>query len=55
MDCQVVIGKKIADIVKLLNSEVIDMSKLKLYLAKGIPDEASIIREYAWELILGFL
>jgi hypothetical protein len=41
--------------VELFNPEVIDMSKLKLYLAKEIPDEAAIIREYAWELELGFL
>jgi hypothetical protein len=41
--------------VELLNPEVIGMRKLKLYLAKGIPDEAAIIREYAWKLILGFL
>jgi len=32
-----------------------DIPKLKLCLAEGIPDEAATLREYCWKVILGFL
>lgn len=50
-----IIAKKVEGIVDLLNSDVIDIDRLKVYLAEGIPDEAPVIREYAWKLILGYL
>lgn len=50
-----IIIKKLSGLVDLLNENVIDLKKLKKYLAEGIPDEAALIREYAWKLVLNYL
>lgn len=44
-----------AGIVEELNSEIINVDSLKAYLAVGIPDEATLIREYCWKLVFGYL
>jgi hypothetical protein len=41
--------------VGVLNEEVVEIKQLKAFLGEGIPDEAAIIREYCWKIILGFL
>jgi len=38
-----------------LNCEVVNLSRLKEILAEGIPDEAHLLREYSWKLVLGYL
>jgi hypothetical protein len=42
-------------LVDLLNRSKIDRKKLRRILSKGIPDEAQILREYSWKLILSYL
>ena len=39
-----VIAKKISGLVDVLNKDIIDVDKLKKYLAEGIPDEAALVR-----------
>lgn len=46
---------KLQPLVELLNSPEVDLRQLKSLLARGIPDEALLLREYAWKLALGFL
>lgn len=50
-----VIAKKISELVDILNEEVIDVGALKRHLAEGIPDEAAMVREYCWKIVLGYL
>ena len=50
-----IIAKKIAALVDVLNQPVVDVAQLKHYLSQGIPDEAPIIREYCWKIILDYL
>lgn len=50
-----VIAKKVAGLVEELNSDTINLASLKGYLAVGIPDEAAVIREYCWKVVLGYL
>ena len=50
-----VIAKKLGGLINILNEPVIDIRKLKAFLAEGIPDEAAVLREYCWKLILGYL
>ena len=49
------VAKKVEKLLNVLNAEVINMERLKECLAEGIPDEAALIREYSWKLILGYL
>jgi hypothetical protein len=49
------VAKKIEGLVSVLNEPVIDIDKLKLHLSEGIPDEAKILREYSWKVVLGYL
>lgn len=44
-----------AGIVEELNSESINVASLRAFLAVGIPDEAAVIREYCWKIVLGYL
>lgn len=46
---------KLQPLITLLNSPEIDTQHLKSLLSTGIPDEAPLLREYAWKLSLGFL
>lgn len=41
--------------MKILNANVININRLKESLGEGIPDEAALIREYSWKLVLGYL
>ena len=50
-----IIAKKVAGLVEELNSDVVNIQSIKGFLAEGIPDEAALIREYTWKLILGYL
>lgn len=50
-----VIAKKIDGLVDLLNQKIVDVDALKRHLAEGIPDEAALVREYCWKIILGYL
>lgn len=50
-----VVAKKVVNLVNILNADVVDMHRLKQCLSEGIPDEAAILREYSWKLVLGFL
>lgn len=49
------IALKLEGLVAVLNQPLIDIPKLRAFLAEGIPDEAALLREYSWKLILGFL
>ena len=49
------VAKKVEKLLNVLNAEVINMERLKECLAEGIPDEAALLREYSWKLILGYL
>ena len=42
-------------LVNVLNENIIDVRKVKAFLAEGIPDEAAELREYCWKIILGYL
>jgi hypothetical protein len=46
---------KLEPIIALLNSPEINIEALKMHLADGIPDEAHLIREYCWKVVLGYL
>ena len=50
-----IIAKKVSGLVNVLNSDNINVKQLKAFLGEGIPDEAAILREYCWKIILGFL
>jgi hypothetical protein len=50
-----VVAKKVVNLVNTLNTDVIDIHRLKECLSEGIPDEAAVLREYSWKLVLGFL
>lgn len=50
-----VIAKKVVNLVNILNASVVNLNRLKECLAEGIPDEASLVREFSWKLILGYL
>ena len=50
-----VIAKKVEGLVNVLNEPIVDIRKIKVFLAEGIPDEAAILREYCWKIILGLL
>lgn len=50
-----VVAKKANKLVNILNSDVINMANLKESLSQGIPDEASLVRQYSWKLIFDFL
>jgi hypothetical protein len=39
----------------MLNSPEIDIRSLRKSLSAGIPDEAALLREYAWKIALGYL
>ncbi len=39
-----IIAKKVEGLVNVLNEPVVDIRKLKVFLAEGIPDEAAILR-----------
>lgn len=47
--------EKVHVLVDILNQKKIDIRKIKQFLAEGIPDEAFLLREYAWKLTLGYL
>lgn len=46
---------KLQPLADLLNSPEVDLRYLKALLKRGVPDEAPLLREYAWKLALGFL
>ena len=50
-----ILSKKVNGLVKVLNSENVNIKQLRAFLAEGIPDEAAIVREYCWKIILGYL
>lgn len=50
-----VIAKKVVNLINILNASVVNLNRLKECLAEGIPDEASLVREFSWKLILGYL
>ncbi len=39
----------------VLNDPIIDLRKLRVFLANGIPDEVSTLKEIAWKVALGYL
>ena len=39
----------------VLNQPEVDIVQLRKYLGEGISDEAAVLREYCWKLILGYL
>jgi hypothetical protein len=49
------VAKKVAGLAALLNAEEVDIRQLKERLSEGIPDEAGVLREYSWKLVLGYL
>ena len=50
-----VIAQKLQGLVDVLNEPIVNMKKLQMFLGEGISDEAAILREYCWKIILGFL
>ena len=50
-----VLARKVEKLVGVLGEEVVDLARLRQCLAEGVPDEATIIREYVWKLVLGYL
>jgi hypothetical protein len=46
---------KVQPLIDLLNSPEVDLRQLRRLMATGVPDEASLVREYAWKVALGFL
>lgn len=50
-----VIAQKLAPLVDVLNEPFVDIKKLRMFLSEGISDEAVILREYCWKIILGYL
>ena len=38
-----------------LNEPIIDLRKLRAYMANGLPEEAAYLREVAWKVVLGYL
>lgn len=49
------VAKKVSHLAQTLNQDVIDMVRLRECLSEGIPDEAALLREYSWKLVLGYL
>ena len=46
---------KVQPLADLLNAPEVDLLQLRRLLARGVPDEAGLLREYAWKVALGFL
>lgn len=46
---------KVQPLIDLLNSPEVDPRQLKKLMAAGVPDEAPLLREFAWKVALGFL
>lgn len=47
--------QNINGLTTVLNDPIIDLRKLRAYLANGVPDEATTLRQITWKVILGYL
>ena len=47
--------QRVMGLTQTLNQPLIDLKKIRTFMADGIPDEAAMVREYAWKVVLGYL
>ena len=49
------LAHRVTALTEALNQPIVDLKKIKAFMAEGIPDEAAMVREFAWKVVLGFL
>ena len=50
-----ILTQRVTSLTQALNQPLIDLKKIRALMADGIPDEAAMVRYYAWKIVLGYL